>query len=110
MLTQAGILGGARLRFIACRCALCLLKEDAGELLRRLSIICLEDAILHPGLPFVVWLMAAHSKVRRLFCRTVLVLNQSCPRHVMACQESFRHEPTWLSLSSMPLVIRTGTA
>ena len=53
-------------RLTACRCALCLLKEDAGELLRRLSIICLEDAILHPGLPFVVWLMAAHSKVRHL--------------------------------------------
>ena len=49
-----------------CRCALCLLKEDAGELLRRLSIICLEDAVLHPGLPLIVWLMAAHSKVRLL--------------------------------------------
>lgn len=46
-----------------CRCALHLMKEDAGELLRRLSIICLEDAVLHPSLPLVVWLMAAHAKV-----------------------------------------------
>ena len=45
------------------RCALCLLKEDPAELLRRLAIICLEDAILHPGLPLVVWCMAAQSKV-----------------------------------------------
>ena len=48
-----------------CRCALQLLKDDPGELLRRLSIICLEDAILHPRLPVVVWLMVAHSKVRQ---------------------------------------------
>ena len=47
-----------------CRVALWLLKEDAGALLRRLAIICLEDALLHPGLPLVVWLMAAHSKAR----------------------------------------------
>ena len=40
------------------------MKDDAGELLRRLSIICLEDAVLHPRLPLVVWLMAAHAKVR----------------------------------------------
>lgn len=45
--------------------ALWLLKEDAGALLRRLAIICLEDALLHPGLPLVVWLMAAHSKASR---------------------------------------------
>ena len=49
-----------------CRCALHLLKEDASELLRRLSIICLEDAILHPHLPLIVWLMAAQSKVTLL--------------------------------------------
>ena len=40
------------------------MKDDAGELLRRLSIICLEDAMLHPDLPLVVWLMAAHAKVK----------------------------------------------
>lgn len=48
---------------LLCRCALQLLKDDAGELLRRLSIICLEDAILHPELPLIVWLMMAHAKV-----------------------------------------------
>jgi hypothetical protein len=41
------------------RIALCLLKDQPGELLRRLSIICVEDALLHPALPLVVWLMAA---------------------------------------------------
>ncbi|KAK9800311.1 hypothetical protein WJX73_000054 [Symbiochloris irregularis] len=46
----------------AVRCALQLLKDNAGELLRRLSIICLEDAVLHPQLPLIVWLMAAHAK------------------------------------------------
>ncbi|GIL85302.1 hypothetical protein Vretifemale_13904 [Volvox reticuliferus] len=48
----------------AVRAALHLFKEDGGaaQLLRRLSIVCVEDAILHPGLPFVVWLMAAQAK------------------------------------------------
>jgi hypothetical protein len=36
-----------------------LLKEDAGELLRRLAVICLEDGLLHPQLPLVCWCMAA---------------------------------------------------
>ena len=44
------------------RCALHLIKEDAGEFLRRSCIICVEDSILHPALPLLVWLMAAHSK------------------------------------------------
>lgn len=39
-----------------------MLKDDPSELLRRLSIICLEDALLHPALPLIVWLMAAHAK------------------------------------------------
>lgn len=29
---------------------------------RRLPIICLEDALLHPGLPLLMWLMAAQAK------------------------------------------------
>ncbi|KAG2493933.1 hypothetical protein HYH03_007864 [Edaphochlamys debaryana] len=32
------------------------------QLLRRLSVVCVEDAVLHPGLPLVVWLMAAQAK------------------------------------------------
>lgn len=30
-----------------------------GELLRRLGVIVIEDALLHPALPLVTWLMAA---------------------------------------------------
>lgn len=41
--------------------ALELLKDPktAEALLRRLCIICLEDGLLHPHLPLVVWAMAA---------------------------------------------------
>ena len=53
-------------RSILCRVALHLLKEDASEFLRRCSIICLEDAMLHPQLPVVVWLMCAVAKGYRL--------------------------------------------
>jgi hypothetical protein len=45
-----------------CRLALYLLKdskESCEALLRRLSIICLEDGLLHPQLPMVVWAMLA---------------------------------------------------
>lgn len=44
------------------RCALHLMKEDPNEFLRRCCIICVEDSILHPALPLLVWLMAAHAK------------------------------------------------
>ena len=30
--------------------------------MRRLPIVCIEDAVLHPSLPLIVWFMAAHSK------------------------------------------------
>ncbi|KAI8466086.1 MAG: hypothetical protein J3K34DRAFT_461074 [Monoraphidium minutum] len=50
----------------AVRVATALLKEDAGELLRRLGVICLEDALLHPRLPIIVWCMAAHAKGYRI--------------------------------------------
>ncbi|KAL3133249.1 hypothetical protein ABBQ38_007132 [Trebouxia sp. C0009 RCD-2024] len=46
----------------AVRCALQLMKDNAGEFLRRISIICLEDAILHPEMPLLVWLMCAQAK------------------------------------------------
>lgn len=38
-----------------------LLKDPkpCEALLRRLSIICLEDGLLHPQLPLVVWAMVA---------------------------------------------------
>ena len=38
------------------------MQENAAEFLRRVSIICLEDAVLHPDMPLLVWLMCAHAK------------------------------------------------
>ena len=38
------------------------MKDNAGEYLRRICIICLEDAILHPDMPLLVWLMCAQAK------------------------------------------------
>ncbi len=54
----------------AVRAALHLVKEEGGpaQLLRRLSVVCVEDAILHPGLPLVVWLMAAQVRGRAGGC------------------------------------------
>jgi hypothetical protein len=40
-----------------------LADKSMGDLLRRLPIIMLEDSMLHPDLPFIVWLMIAISKV-----------------------------------------------
>jgi hypothetical protein len=36
--------------------------ENPMELLRRMMIICLEDAMLHPSLPIIAWLMVALAK------------------------------------------------
>jgi len=36
-----------------------MLKDDPSEFLRRCSVICLEDAVLHPALPMLTWLTAA---------------------------------------------------
>lgn len=46
----------------AVKAASLILHKDENELLRRLPIIVLEDAFLHPGLPVVIWLMIAASK------------------------------------------------
>lgn len=46
----------------AVRIALYLLKDNPIEVLRRLAVICLEDAVLPPAYPALVWLMAATSK------------------------------------------------
>lgn len=44
-----------------CRIALELLKDPKGAeaLTRRLAVVCLEDGLLHPQLPLVVWTMMA---------------------------------------------------
>eukprot|EP01041_Mallomonas_annulata_P004797 gene4797-9566_t len=39
-----------------------LCRLDVSEFLRRIPIIIVEDGILHPGLPVIVWLMMAVSK------------------------------------------------
>lgn len=46
----------------AVRCALQLMKDNLADFLRRVSIICLEDALLHPDMPLLVWLMCAQAK------------------------------------------------
>ncbi|KAK9821838.1 hypothetical protein WJX74_003238 [Apatococcus lobatus] len=46
----------------AVRIALHLLKENQTEFLRRICVICLEDAVLHPELPLLTWLMLASGK------------------------------------------------
>lgn len=59
-----------------------MLQGHPSELLRRLPIICLEDAVLHPTLlPVAVWLMAAEvgtpccdSSGCTLFLRLIIVL------------------------------------
>ena len=40
------------------------LAAEAGplEALRRLAVVCIEDALLHPALPALTWLIAACSK------------------------------------------------
>jgi len=48
-----------------------------SELLRRLPIICLEDAALHPAYPIVIWLMVAVSKgytPNRFLVNTLLLI------------------------------------
>jgi len=43
-----------------------MLKDGPGELLRRLPVIALEDAVAHPtALPVLVWLMAAQVRWHR---------------------------------------------
>ncbi|CAK0782015.1 hypothetical protein CVIRNUC_005529 [Coccomyxa viridis] len=46
----------------AVRCAQRLLQSEPGELLRRAIVISVEDAVLHPQLPLLVFLMAAVAK------------------------------------------------
>ncbi|KAL0035771.1 hypothetical protein WJX77_002248 [Trebouxia sp. C0004] len=52
----------------AVRCALQLMKANPADFLRRVSIICLEDALLHPDMPLLVWLMCAQTKGYALGC------------------------------------------
>ena len=51
----------------AVRAAFALMKESVPQFVRRLGVLCLEDTILHPALPLVVWLTAAVSNVHSPF-------------------------------------------
>ena len=46
------------------RLAYQLLLQSPDECLRRLPVIVMEDGLAHPRLPFLVWLMIAHTKGR----------------------------------------------
>eukprot|EP00899_Mesostigma_viride_P011501 jgi/Mesvir1/20351/Mv19937-RA.1 len=46
----------------AVRAALHLIKVDFREFIRRVTIVCLEDALQHPGMPLLMWLTAATAK------------------------------------------------
>ena len=68
--------------------ALHLWKDDPSELLRRLCIVMLEDAVLHPDLPVVVWLMAAAAKKYvpplPLVERCLAIIHQVCRSLLLA--------------------------
>ena len=46
----------------AVRVAHALLTASPADALRRIAVICIEDAVLHPQLPAVVWMMMAVAK------------------------------------------------
>lgn len=46
----------------AVMCAAHLLDVSVREFARRMIVICIEDAILHPGVPLLAWAMLAESK------------------------------------------------
>ena len=71
----------------AVRVAMELADKSLGDLLRRLPIIMFEDSMLHPSLPLLTWLMAAHSKnfepgvflLTKVLCAVYEM--SSCPWH-----------------------------
>ena len=60
----------------ACRLAYELLKASPNDLLRRLPIIMVEDASMHPGMPVLVFCMLADSKGYHLSPYLVLIIMQ----------------------------------
>lgn len=82
------------------------MKEDPSDFLRRCCIICLEDAVLHPAFPLLVWLMAANAKgyvvgkSQVAACLALVRQLASCPirdHHVRAAQTQ--------DVSSTPLFV-----
>lgn len=65
-----------RLPWPAVRLAYQLLQQSPDECLRRLPVIVMEDGLAHPRLPFLVWLMIAHTKGWSLGLQHVLDVMQ----------------------------------
>jgi len=78
--------------------------KSFGQFIRRIIVIMIEDAILHPDLPFLVWLMMAHSKGFQLTLRdanrclkvvqqiaSVDIRDPWCPKSTEECLERFRY-------------------
>jgi hypothetical protein len=51
------------------------MKESFHHFIRRLGVLCLEDAILHPALPIVVWFTAASASTHNQFRLTEAHVN-----------------------------------
>lgn len=64
-----------------------LARQDLDALLRRLPVIVMEDAVLHPELPFLVWLLIACGKgwnpSEKQFGKLLTAVRDvaDCPRH-----------------------------
>ncbi|KAK9810159.1 hypothetical protein WJX72_005800 [[Myrmecia] bisecta] len=76
----------------AVRCALHLIKEDAAEFLRRCSIICLEDAVLHPDLPLLCGQPGLQATWEHRQMQVVHVLTQPA-RQLAASGYTFSNRP-----------------
>ena len=50
------------------------MKDNVADFLRRVSIICLEDALLHPDMPLLLWLMCAQAKGHSLMLKLMLTV------------------------------------
>jgi hypothetical protein len=78
----------------ASKAAFALVDAAPADALRRAAIICLEDAVLHPQLPLVVWLMVAQSKGYCLSLDHIAAVVKmygdlaSCPGHDIAIFEA----------------------
>ena len=77
----------------AIRVARSILTQDPTQFLRRLLIIVIEDGLLHPNTPCLIWLMVAHTKGYSLTQADIEFL-LSMTWSVATCKwrDCFRHE------------------
>ncbi|CAM9560173.1 unnamed protein product [Phaeothamnion confervicola] len=77
----------------AARCALELMLKSYRDFIRRISVIMLEDAMLHPAAPLFAWLTAAGSKgfspppVVVAACLSAVYEMASCPFKDHLCED-----------------------